>query len=116
MPRRRSGSSGSSSSSSSSTGQLRRLAGHLLPAAATSPSHPLHAKRGAHERSKDPKVGVDISGPGTDSRRKGYGLTTRDNAPLPAVNSFGVSTVLPGYGVLPKKVRTWEAARVRVGF
>jgi hypothetical protein len=73
--------------------------------------HVLVRLRGAHERSKDPKPGVDISGPGTDKRRKGYGLTTRDNTPLPALNSFGVSTVLPGFGVLPKKVTDFAQAR-----
>ena len=73
--------------------------------------HVLVRLRGAHERPKDPKPRVDISGPGTDKRRKGYGLTTRDNTPLPALNSFGVSTVLPGFGVLPKKVTDFAQAR-----
>ena len=73
--------------------------------------HPLVALRGAYARSLDPKPGVDIAGPGTDRRRKGYGLTTRDNTPLPALNSFGVSTVLPGFGVLPKKVTNCAEAR-----
>ena len=114
MPRRR------------TSGRLRVLAAHLpQPAAATwggrhggpGHEHPLLALRGAHERSKDPKEGADISGAqqlGTDKRRKGYGLTTRDNTPLPAVNSFGVSTILPGFGVLPKKVQTFAEARERL--
>lgn len=73
--------------------------------------HPLVRWQGAYERSLDPKPGASISGPGTDKRRKGYGLTTRDNTPLPELNSFGVSTVLPGFGVLPKKVTDITEAR-----
>ena len=37
-----------------------------------------------------------------------------DNTPLPLTNHFGVSTVLPGYGILPRKVRTTEEALDRL--
>ena len=44
-------------------------------------------------------------------------ISTRDQAPLPTVNHFGVSTVEPGYGVLPKKVfgNTAEAFSGKAG-
>jgi hypothetical protein len=38
-------------------------------------------------------------------------VTSRQNTPLPKPNSFGVTTSLPGLGILPKKVYTVDAAR-----
>ena len=54
--------------------------------------------------------------PSTNARerqytRAQYYTTTRDNTPQPYVNEFGVSTVVPGFGILPKKVHSIEAAR-----
>ena len=96
--------------------RLRGLASHVV----ASSSHPLLELSGAHARSKQPHPSsladgwFGEGGTGTDSRRDGYGLTTRGNTPLPAVNSSGVSTVLPGYGVLPRKVATPEEACERL--
>jgi hypothetical protein len=99
--------------------QLRALASHLVAVAAPTEEtqHPLLSLTGAHARSKATAAGAGSwqqhgsASAGTDSRRTGYGLTTRENTPLPAVNTFGVASLLPGYGVLPKKVSTATAAR-----
>lgn len=40
-----------------------------------------------------------------------FAISTRENTPLPPVNRFGVSSVIPGFGILPKKVFTAEEAR-----
>ena len=73
--------------------RLRTVAAHLAAAATpmatpVSAAHaPLRAKRGAHARSLQQHPEADDPW---------HGLSTRDNTPLPTVNSFGVSTVLPG--------------------
>ena len=87
---------------------LRALAQHVaataaeLPPAAAPPvgvgEHPLSAKRGAHLVAR-----TDVTEPDAHPHSA---ISTRDNTPVPLVNSFGVSSVLPGYGVLPKKVTT----------
>jgi hypothetical protein len=41
-------------------------------------------------------------------------VSTRDNTPAPPTNSFGVSSVLPGLGILPRKVHTVEEAVERL--
>ena len=41
-------------------------------------------------------------------------MSTRDNTPVPTPNGFGVSSVLPGLGILPRKVRTAEEAVARL--
>jgi len=85
---------------------LRGVAAHLQaaerPVAAVSvdaePAHVLRSLDGAHRTAN-----LEVTEPGSHPHS---GISTRANTPLPAVNSFGVSTVLPGYGILPKKVRT----------
>ena len=47
-------------------------------------------------------------------RSSRYGLSTRYNTPLPETNSFGVPSVIPGLGILPRKVRTTAEAAERV--
>lgn len=47
-------------------------------------------------------------------RSSRYGLSTRYNTPLPETNSFGVPSVIPGLGILPRKVRTAAEAAERV--
>lgn len=95
---------------------LRSVAGHLVAprwAAAVGTdvatrAHPLTEKAGAHRRAG---LGYEqwaaaTNTPVEEGANENYGMSTRDNTPLPLVNSFGVSSVLPGYGILPKKVRT----------
>ena len=77
----------------------------------------LRAKLGAYEGSgqadgKGISAGIGVSADGVRSSR--YGLSTRDNTPVPETNSFGVSTVIPGLGILPRKVRTAAEAAERV--
>ena len=78
----------------------------------------LRAKLGAYERSgqADGKgISSGIGGATADERpSRRYGLSTRDNTPVPQTNSFGVSTVIPGLGILPRKVRTAAEAAKRV--
>lgn len=89
---------------------LRGVASHLRaaerPAAAVSvdaePAHVLRSLDGAHRTAN-----IEVTEPGAHPHS---GISTRANTPVPAVNSFGVSTVLPGYGILPKKVRTTAEA------
>lgn len=50
----------------------------------------------------------------TSKRASQYRLSTRHNTPVPETNSFGVSTVIPGLGILPRKVRTAAEALERV--
>ena len=76
----------------------------------------LRAKLGAYEESgqaegKGISAGIGVSAGGRSSR---YGLSTRDNTPVPSTNSFGVPTVIPGLGILPRKVRTAAEAAERV--
>jgi hypothetical protein len=90
-------------------------------ASGTEPQHTvigaaLRAKLGAYEASgqaegKGISAGVGVSAGGRSSR---YGMSTRDNTPVPETNSFGVSTVIPGLGILPRKVRTAAEAAERV--
>jgi hypothetical protein len=93
---------------------LRSVAGHLTAAGETivETTHPLAEKLGAHKRSHLPYEDwvVEMGGEPVEGANERYGISTRDNTPLPAVNSFGVSTVIPGYGILPKKVRTPQEA------
>jgi hypothetical protein len=76
----------------------------------------LRAKLGAYEGSGQAEgqgisAGIGVSAGGRSSR---YGLSTRDNTPVPETNSFGVPTVIPGLGILPRKVRTAAEAAERV--
>lgn len=76
----------------------------------------LRAKRGAYERSGQAEgrgISAGIGG-GVDERPSRYRLSTRDNTPVPETNSFGVSTVIPGLGILPRKVGTAKEAAERV--
>ena len=67
-----------------------------------SQAHVLRSLDGAHRTAN-----IEVTEPGAHPHS---GISTRANTPVPAVNSFGVSTVLPGYGILPKKVRTPQEA------
>ena len=74
------------------------------------------AAGGVDETAADVASGLLRSHSGTNAKerqyeRPQYYTTTRDNTPQPYVNQFGVSTVVPGLGVLPKKVYSVEAAR-----
>ncbi len=105
-------------------GALRLVADHLLAPScvasvgseevkvADAPLHPLLEKAGAHHRANlgYEDWAVATGSPIVEGANPRYGMSTRDNTPLPAVNSFGVSSVLPGYGILPKKVRTASEA------
>ena len=62
---------------------------------------PLTAVSGAYQASLDVPDGGDPL----------FAISTRDNTPLPPTNRFGVSSVLPGFGIMPKKVFTAEEAR-----
>ena len=62
---------------------------------------PLTAFAGVYQASLDVADGDDPL----------FAISTRENTPLPPVNRFGVSSVLPGFGILPKKVFTAEEAR-----
>jgi hypothetical protein len=94
----------------SSAARFREIASHLSPAAAAGEAVATDATA--------PGVasGLLRSHAGTNAREREfeqaqYYTTTRDNTPQPHVNSFGVSTVLPGLGVLPKKVYSVAEAR-----
>lgn len=64
----------------------------------------LRSRAGAHARSLQ-------SRPGADPR---YGVSTRDNTPLPPIGAYGVSYVVPGCGILPRKVHTVAEAVERL--
>ena len=65
----------------------------------------LHANPGAYDRSGQARARGSFAN---------YNVSTRDNTPVPKLNGFGVSSVLPGLGILPRKVRTVEEAVVRL--
>jgi hypothetical protein len=56
----------------------------------------VRALEGAHQQSLQPVP---------DAEDQHFGMSTRHNTPLPETNLFGVSTIEPGFGILPKKVR-----------
>lgn len=75
----------------------------------------LRAKLGAYEDSGQAEGKGISAGVGANTGdRSRYQLSTRHNTPVPATNSFGVSTVIPGLGILPRKVRTAAEAVERV--
>ena len=66
---------------------------------------PLTAVRGVHQATLDVEDGGDPL-MAISTRPREHART-----PLPPVNRFGVSHVLPGFGVLPKKVFSYTEAR-----
>lgn len=93
---------------------LRSVAVHVTGVSATAEgAHPLTQKLGSHSRAQLPydEWAVATGTTPVEGADEHYGISTRDNTPLPPVNSFGVSSVVPGYGILPKKVRSPEEAR-----
>ena len=88
---------------------LARVAQHLAAhsAAGEEEAAALRSRAGAYERSgqaEGKSIGAGLGAFG--SAVSSYQMSTRDNTPLPEPNSFGVSSVIPGLGVLPRKVRT----------
>lgn len=71
-------------------------------AAATTAESPLTAVAGVYQASLNVADGDDPL----------FAISTRENTPLPSVNRFGVSSVIPGFGIMPKKVFTAEEARM----
>ena len=65
----------------------------------------LRANPGAYERSGQSHARGSF---------REYSVSTRDNTPTPPTNSFGVSSILPGLGILPRKVHTAEEAVERL--
>ena len=70
----------------------------------------LRAHRGSYERSGQGVAAGAIGWEGKGKMGSTYQLSTRDNTPVPPTNTFGVSSVIPGLGILPKKVRTMAEA------
>lgn len=80
-----------------------------------------HHHHGQHDRKAElsgpprrrlRRVLAGLTGPSAAAAAAAPTISTRDGAPLPVVNRFGVSAVKPGFGVVPKKVfgATAEAA------
>ena len=87
--------------------RLRCIASALRPPAAVAVD--CAATSDVDETAADLAGGLLRSHSGTNAKerqyeRPQYYTTTRENTPQPYVNQFGVSTVVPGLGVLPKKV------------
>jgi hypothetical protein len=73
--------------------------------AAAAVSTALRATPGAYARSGQSRARGSFSE---------YSVSTRDNTPVPEPNAFGVTSFLPGLGILPRKVRTAEEAVARL--